>query len=78
MTSNQGPILFGHYKHYKGSLYQVIGIALHSESHEELVVYKALSDSEKFPKDTLWARPLSMFNSEVMVEGKQVRRFTKI
>ena len=65
----------GKYKHYKGKLYEVIGVARHSETLEEMVVYKALYESE-FGKDTLWVRPKVMFLETVTVDGKEVPRFT--
>ena len=65
----------GKYKHYKGKLYEVIGVARHSETMEELVVYKALYESE-FGKNALWARPKAMFLETVTVDGKEVPRFT--
>tara|TARA_Y100000034_G_C6846911_1_gene383748 strand:- start:348 stop:569 length:222 start_codon:yes stop_codon:yes gene_type:complete len=60
----------GKYKHYKGKLYEVIGIAKHSETLEELVVYKALYES-----GALWARPKSMFLEKIKIDGKEVSRF---
>lgn len=65
----------GLYKHYKGKIYEVIGIATHSETLEKLVVYKATYQKEG---ENLWVRPLSMFTEEIIVEGKTVRRFEKI
>jgi cyclomaltodextrinase len=62
----------GKYKHYKGKLYQVIGTARHSETLEELVVYKALYQEEG---KNLWVRPLKMFMEEVEAEGKKMPRF---
>lgn len=64
----------GKYKHYKGNLYEVIAIGRHSETLEELVIYKALYDSE-FGRDAIWIRPKAMFQEEVMVEGKKIPRF---
>jgi len=64
----------GLYEHYKGNHYEVIGFALHSETHEEMVVYKPLYKS-KFGKDMLWVRPRTMFQENVVVEGKEVPRF---
>lgn len=60
----------GIYKHYKGEKYEVIGIARHSETLEELVVYRALYGSNE-----LWIRPLSMFTEEVEINGKKIPRF---
>ncbi len=66
----------GKYKHYKSNeLYEVIGIALHSETHEEHVVYKALYHSDKFGADCIWVRPKKMFLEEVKHNGCIVPRF---
>ena len=62
----------GIYRHYKGKLYEVVGIAKHSETLEEMVIYKALYQSEG---ENLWTRPLKMFKEEVVLEGKQTARF---
>ena len=62
----------GIYKHYKGKEYEVIGIAKHSETLEELVVYKALYQSEG---ENIWVRPLEMFLGEIENEGKRIKRF---
>jgi hypothetical protein len=66
----------GRYRHYKGRLYEVVGVARHSETLEELVVYRQLYDSERFPTGTLWVRPRAMFLEEVEVEGGRVPRFS--
>ncbi len=60
----------GKYKHYKGQEYEVIGVAKHSETKEELVVYKALYGSGE-----LWVRPKKMFLETVKVDEKEVLRF---
>ncbi len=60
----------GKYKHYKGKEYEVIGIVKHSETLEELVVYKAL-----YGTGDLWVRPIKMFEEEVDVDGQKVPRF---
>lgn len=57
----------GKYRHYKGGEYQVLGVAKHSETLEELVIYG--HDGE------LWARPLKMFLEEVEFKGKKLPRF---
>jgi len=62
----------GLYRHFKGGLYEVIGIARHSETLEELVIYKSLKDQ------SLWVRPLSMWNERIEKEGKIYVRFTYI
>ena len=63
----------GKYRHYKGNEYEVIGTAIHSETLEELVIYRPLYGEEK-----LWVRPLSMWNEVVTVNGEEMLRFTKI
>jgi hypothetical protein len=68
----------GKYQHYKGNFYEVIGIARHSETQEELVVYKALYDSEEFGKQALWVRPKKMFLENVAVDGRKVPRFRSV
>jgi len=65
----------GKYKHYKGKEYEVVGIARHSETLEELVVYKALYQKEG---ENLWVRPLKMFMEDILVEGEKVKRFKYI
>ena len=64
----------GVYEHYKGKRYRVIGVARHSETLEELVVYEPLYESEQ----KLWVRPLSMFFEEVVVNDERVPRFRKV
>jgi len=66
------------YKHYKGKDYEVIGEVKHSETLEDLVLYKALYDSKEFWKNTLWVRPKEMFNETINFEGNQVERFKYI
>jgi hypothetical protein len=65
----------GRYMHYKNKPYEVIGVAKHSETLEELVVYRALYDSEEFGPNSLWVRPKEMFLEDVEVDGKMVPRF---
>ena len=64
----------GRYQHYKGKFYQVLGVARHSETLEELVVYKALYASE-FGRNSLWVRPMKMFLGKVKVGSKVLPRF---
>lgn len=68
-------IIPGTYKHYTGKLYRVIGIAKHSETLEEFVVYEALYDH---PESKLWVRPKEIFEEEVEVDGKKIPRFEYI
>lgn len=67
-------IELGLYKHYKGNTYEVIGIAKHSETLEEMVVYKATYQPEG---ENLWVRPLAMFMETIVVEGVEKKRFEK-
>ena len=66
------------YKHYKWRLYEVIWIAKHSETLEDMVVYQALYDDEKFGKNSLWVRSKKMFLETVEVNWKKIKRFEKI
>lgn len=63
----------GKYKHYKGNIYELIGTAKHSETLEELVIYRAL-----YGERELWARPSKMWDEMVLVDGKKVPRFQYI
>lgn len=64
-------IKLGKYRHFKGGMYEVIALAKHSETLEELVVYKALYGEGK-----VWVRPLAMWEEKVLVDGKEIPRFT--
>lgn len=68
----ENKIKLGKYRHYKGKEYEVIGIAKHSETLEDMVVYKTLYDSDV---SKLWVRPLAMFIETVEVGGKFMPRF---
>jgi len=68
-------IKIGKYQHYKGKFYEVIGVARHSETLEEMVVYRALYNSKEFGKNALWVRPKKMFLEKIMVDGKKIPRF---
>ena len=61
----------GRYRHYKGQEYEVIGCARHSETEEELVVYRAL-----YGDRGLWVRPVAMFVEQVQLDGMSVPRFS--
>lgn len=65
----------GKYKHYKGNNYEVIGIAIHSETMEELVVYRALYHIPELGDNALFVRPKIMFTENVRVEGEDIPRF---
>ncbi|MEX0668636.1 MAG: DUF1653 domain-containing protein [Candidatus Saccharimonadales bacterium] len=60
----------GKYRHYSGKDYDVIGVCRHSETLEEMVVYKAL-----YGEGDLWVRPLVMFMEDVEVSGSMQPRF---
>lgn len=62
----------GRYRHYKGGVYEVLGIAKHSETLEEMVVYRSLDGAHT------WVRPRKMFLEDVVWEGKKQPRFQKI
>lgn len=68
-------IKLGKYKHFKGGLYEVIGIARHSETLEEMVVYKNLYQHKIYGRNKLWARPLKMFLEKVKFNNKKIPRF---
>ncbi|NCY01353.1 MAG: DUF1653 domain-containing protein [Planctomycetia bacterium] len=60
----------GRYRHYKGREYTVLGSARHSETLEELVVYR-----QEYGDRGLWVRPAAMFGEHVVVDGRTVPRF---
>ncbi|KKQ67450.1 MAG: hypothetical protein US86_C0001G0377 [Candidatus Daviesbacteria bacterium GW2011_GWA2_38_24] len=62
----------GIYEHFKGMRYRVLGVAKHSETLEEFVVYEALYDN---PEGKLWIRPKEMFLETVERDGKVTPRF---
>ena len=63
----------GKYRHFKGKEYEVLFTARHSETLEEIVVYRKLYDDF-----SVWVRPASMWNETVERDGKTYRRFTKL
>ncbi|MCL2634521.1 MAG: DUF1653 domain-containing protein [Oscillospiraceae bacterium] len=63
----------GKYRHFKGNEYEVITTALHSETLEEMVVYRDLNNPGK-----TWVRPAEMWHEEIEHDGCQVNRFTPI
>lgn len=66
-------IKLGKYRHFKGNEYEVIGVASHSETLEQYVVYRAL-----YGDYGLWIRPLAMFEETVIKDGKGIKRFEYI
>ncbi|PCI55095.1 MAG: hypothetical protein COB45_06930 [Gammaproteobacteria bacterium] len=63
-------IRLGKYQHFKGSYYQVLHLARHSETEETFVVYHPFDN-----KNDIWIRPLTMFNETITREGKALQRF---
>jgi hypothetical protein len=63
----------GRYRHYKGHEYTVLGQARHSETLEELVIYR-----QEYGDHGLWVRPAAMFLETVEVEGRRVPRFARL
>ena len=66
-------IELGKYRHFKGNIYQVMAIAKHSETEEEMVVYHPFEKVGDF-----WVRPLKMWEEEICRDGKTFKRFEKI
>ena len=66
-------IIPGRYRHFKGGEYEVLSIAKHSETLEEMVVYRAL-----YGGGGIWVRPAAMWNETVCLNGREVKRFTYI
>lgn len=66
-------IKIGKYRHFKGNEYEVLYIAKHSETQEEMVLYKAL-----YGDGGVWVRPACMWNETVERDGKTFQRFTYI
>jgi len=63
----------GRYRHYKGNEYTVLGVARHSETLEELVVYR-----QEYGDHGLWVRPKQMFTEQVNVDGQMIPRFRRL
>ena len=66
-------IKLGKYRHYKGREYEVIAVARHSETLEDMVVYKAL-----YGEGEMWVRPLAMFAENIEIDGRILPRFEYI
>lgn len=63
----------GRYRHFKGKEYELIGLARHSETMEEMVVYRPL-----YGEGGLWVRPASMWNEQVERDGYSGPRFAYV
>ncbi len=68
--ASMSEVVRGRYRHYKGNEYTVIGTARHSETLEELVVYR-----QEYGDRGLWVRPKSMFAETVRIDGRETPRF---
>jgi len=68
-------VKLGVYEHFKGGRYEVLGVAKHSETLEDLVVYKSLYANKVFK---LWARPIAVFLSKKELNGQKIQRFKYI
>lgn len=66
-------ILPGEYRHYKGKDYLVIAVARHSETEEEMVVYRCL-----YGDRSLWVRPIHLFLDLLEIDGEKIPRFTRL
>lgn len=71
--------LCGKYQHYKNKkLYEVIGHAVHSETLEDIIVYKALYHCEQYGENQIWVRPMKMFFEHISHNGEMAPRFVRI
>lgn len=66
-------VIPGRYRHYKGQEYEVLGVARHSETEEEFVLYRAL-----YGEFGLWVRPLGMFEELIEIDGRLIPRFCRL
>jgi hypothetical protein len=71
---------WGRYHHYRDAtkIYEVLGVARHTETLEPMVIYKRTDDAPELWEGALWARPYAMFVGKVAVEGSEVDRFVRI
>jgi hypothetical protein len=67
-------IACGVYRHYKGKMYQVIGVGKNTETDDALVIYQPLYDSDV----EYWVRPYEIFMDEVLTDQGHVARFMKV
>lgn len=67
------------FRHYKnGKLYEIIGFATHTETLEEMVIYRSLYHSEQYGDRAMWVRPKQMFFESITLNGRVVTRFQKV
>jgi hypothetical protein len=63
----------GHYRHYKGGRYEVLGVVRHSETLQPLVLYRPLDEDVG-----MWVRPHAMFIEDVVIDGVRQPRFALV
>jgi hypothetical protein len=74
----------GYYRHFKGNIYQVIGVGKFTEQLDstdgllDVVIYKAMYVSESYGPNALWVRPLAVWLNPAVVNGAKVPRFVKL
>lgn len=73
MTEEQAKLVGRTFRHFKGNLYQLEGVAKDSETLEEMVVYRAL-----YGEGGLWVRPAKMFFETVERDGRTMKRFEPV
>lgn len=69
------------YRHYKWHIYEVLFVGIHTETEEQMVVYKSIDKDnicDNWTLDTIWIRPLTMFLENVNVNWKEIPRFEYI
>jgi len=71
-------VQLGKYQHFKGTIVEVTGSALHSETMEEMVVYNHPDPMKGKEANTTWVRPKEMFLGTKVIDGKEIKRFKKI
>jgi cyclomaltodextrinase / maltogenic alpha-amylase / neopullulanase len=68
-------VKLGKYKHYKNKFYNVIDVAIDSDTLEEYIVYRALYDDSKFGNNALWVRKKSEFLKTEIIDGREIIRY---
>lgn len=71
-------IKLGKYRHFKGMTVDVIGVAKHSETLEDMVVYVHPDPIKGFGANSMWVRPKEMFSETIERDGKKIKRFEYI
>lgn len=72
-TTDAMTLKVGKYQHFSGKQYEVLGVGRHSETLEEVVVYKAVVESFE-----IWVRTLQMFIVTLEIDGKVLPRFMQV